>query len=341
MTSCKLYLTKRSNQIWYMGWIEDGRRRWRSTKCAIKSDALQFLKEFQDSGKKQAANITLLECFKLFSTEHGPSIRKSTLNSYEGAIKSFVGVCSDKFLSSYSASNIEQFKQVRINQGLSVNTVNIYLRSVMAVFSFAVKRELVPRNIFHMSQLIKIPKQPPAYLGKSEFQQLLEQTKNPLLKDIFTFAATTGMRAGELINLRWVNVDLERRQASIVNTEDFTTKSGNGRVVPLNETAYKVVMGREHLRRFSEYVFHKNGFRVQRCYLSHAFKKVVRKAKLPEALRFHSLRHTFGSWCAQSNVPIYTIQALMGHSSVQTTSIYAHLAESHLHSAVEKISIQD
>jgi len=339
MTHRKLYLTKRSNQIWYLGWIEDGRRRWGSTKCRNKSDAYLFLKEFQESDKKPIVNITLSECFKIFLEEHGPSLRVNTLESYGGAIKSFLDLCGDKYISSYSLSDIEQFKQVKTKEGVTPTTVNIYLRSVMAVFSFAVKRGLIEKGVFHVSQLIKIPKRPPAYLGKPEFRLLLEHTENPLLCEIFTFAASTGMRAGEIINLRWVNVDLERRQASIVNTDNFTTKSGKGRVVPLNETAYKIVMSREHLRRFSEYVFQKRGFRIQRNYLSHAFKKVIRKAKLSEDLRFHSLRHTFGSWCAQSNVPIYTIQALMGHSNVQTTTIYAHLAESHLHSAVEKIEI--
>jgi integrase len=339
MTHRKLYLTKRSNQIWYIGWIEDGRRRWRTTKCSNKSDALCFLKAFEQSTNRPTANLLLSECHELFLVEHGPSLRKNTLDSYASAMKAFLRICGDKHLTSYTQASVEQFKQQRTSEGATPTTVNIYLRSMMAIFSFALKRGLIEKTIFHISQSIKVPKRPPAYLGRKEFDALIEQTPSPLLREIFTFAATTGMRAGEIVNLKWTNVDLERRQASIVNSEDFTTKSGKGRVVPLNETAFKVLVGREAQRRFSDFAFHKRGFRIERNYLSHAFKKAVRKAGLSESLRFHSLRHTFGSWCAQSNVPIYTIQALMGHSNVQTTSIYAHLAESHLHSAVEKIAL--
>ena len=88
------------------------------------------------------------------------------------------------------------------------------------------------------------------------------------MRDLFRFAATTGLRAGELVNLRWQSVDFERRQISVVSSEGFTTKSGRSRtVVPLNETALEVIRSREHLQRFSPFVFHRNGQKLQRTLL--------------------------------------------------------------------------
>ncbi|MFN0158270.1 MAG: tyrosine-type recombinase/integrase [Bacteroidota bacterium] len=341
MTHRKLYLTKRSNQIWYLGWVEDGRRRWRSTKCTNKSDAHLFLREFQEADRKPRKNITLSECFQVFRETHGKEIRPSTLELCEWAVRAFLVVCKDKDLSAYSPSDIEHFKCKRLEAKSSITTINIYLRCVMSLFSFAVKKEMLAKSPLNMGLLLKSTKLPPAYISKDDFPKLLENTGSSLLREVFIFAASTGMRAGEIVNLKWMNVDMERRQVGVVSTETFLTKTGKSRVVPLNETAYGIVISRDQSRRLSEYVFHKGAYRIQRGYLSHSFKKVVRKAGLPEALRFHSLRHTFGSWCAQSNVPIYTIQALMGHSNVQTTAIYSHLAESHLHSAVDRISFEN
>ncbi len=61
MSSSRFYLTKRSNQIWYLGWIENGRRRWKSTKCRKKADALRYLREHQDVQAQPRAELNLLE----------------------------------------------------------------------------------------------------------------------------------------------------------------------------------------------------------------------------------------------------------------------------------------
>jgi integrase len=342
MSHQKFYITKRSNGFFYIGWREEnGRRCWKSTKCTRRFDALQFLGNFQR--KMEVEHVTsaiLLSRFfsDIFTPEHGTALRKTTMQTYQLAVRTFIATCGDRHIHTYTPDNVEEFKQKRLLAKATPAATNVYLRNLMAVFSFAVKKELLPKNIFHMSQLFKLPKQPPSYIQREDFSKLIEHTNKQLLKDVFTFAAATGLRSGEIQNLKWQNVDLPRRQISIVNSEEFTTKSGKSRVVPLNDTAITVLQTRQQ-RAVKEYIFHKNGFKLGRTYLSHSFKASIIRAGLPEHLRFHSLRHTFGSWCAQMNVPIYTIQALMGHADVQTTAIYAHLSESHLHDAVEKISL--
>jgi site-specific recombinase XerD len=88
-----------------------------------------------------------------------------------------------------------------------------------------------------------------------------------------------------------------------------------------------------------EYVFTLNGKKILDGWVSHAFKKAVRKAGVDSRLHFHSLRHTFATWLVQNGVGIYEVQKLLGHSSVAVTQVYAHLAPSELHGAVEKISV--
>jgi integrase/recombinase XerD len=72
-------------------------------------------------------------------------------------------------------------------------------------------------------------------------------------------------------------------------------------------------------------------------YITNKFKKCVIKANLNKKYHLHTLRHSFASWLALKEVPIFTIQQLLGHSSFNTTLQYAHLSSSGLHSVVNKL----
>jgi site-specific recombinase XerD len=82
-------------------------------------------------------------------------------------------------------------------------------------------------------------------------------------------------------------------------------------------------IGREGL---TEYVFcDKAGEMLRSDTISHQFKRALRQNKMPEALHFHSLRHSFASVLVQKGTPIYQVSKLLGHSSVKVTERYAHL----------------
>ena len=145
------------------------------------------------------------------------------------------------------------------------------------------------------------------------------------------------MRISELLNLKWSHIDFENNQIKVSNSDDFTTKTGKERVIPIHS---KIIELFSTMKRRNEYIFAKDGnFRYSRIYVSHRFKYYSRKAGLPENIKFHSTRHSFASLCVQSGVDIYSVQHLLGHSDVSTTQIYSHLTQSHLQSAMEKISL--
>jgi len=86
-------------------------------------------------------------------------------------------------------------------------------------------------------------------------------------------------------------------------------------------------------------VFVRKGQMLTKNYVSKVFKYYVRKAKLNDRLHFHSLRHSAGSLMVQAGVPIYAVQRILGHVSIATTQIYAHLQTENFHSEVNKIPI--
>ena len=186
---------------------------------------------------------------------------------------------------------------------------------------------------------MKIPERPPIHFSSEEFSKFLGNVAKPFLKDLFLFAALTGLRQGEMLALRWVDVDLERRLIYVVNSDTFFTKSGKSRIVPMSDAVLDMLTRKSVTQQFSQFVFHRDGSVLTQSYVDHKFKKYVRQSGLREELKFHSLRHTFATWLAKSGVSIYEIQKLLGHSDVKTTQIYSHLAASELHAAVNKILI--
>jgi integrase len=196
---------------------------------------------------------------------------------------------------------------------------------------------LLKDNPFLNSSQVKVAEQLPAYMTKDEFKELIKAVNEPVLKDVFLSAACTGLRLGEILNLKWKDVDLERKQIAIVNSETFKTKSGKCRIIPMNDLVYDMLFRRSYI--VNEFVFHKNGYQLQVSYVSHKFKKYINDLNFNDKIHFHSLRHTFATWLVQDGVSIYEVQKLLGHSSVKVTEVYSHLAANELHKAVNKISI--
>lgn len=330
--NCLYSLKKRSeNGIYYMGFRSDlNKLQWITTKCKRKSDAIQFVRNYnqKDSSPKTENQISLENLLCEFV--NCKTVRSSTQKVYSVSVRKFIDVIGNKLLSRYQTSDLEKFKKSLTN--VSDNSINVYLRSIISVFSFANKRKYIGDKIFSFSQIVKTTKQPPLFITQEEFTLLLEKINNNTLRDFYTVLANTGMRLSELINLKWNNVSLEKKQIAVVNDLDFQTKSGKSRIIPMNEMVFQIV---SNISRKGEFVFCKeNGYKFNLHYISHYFKRCIRKAKLNDKYHVHTLRHSFASWLVQKDVPIFTVQNLLGHASVNTTLIYSHLSTSALHNAV-------
>jgi len=170
-----------------------------------------------------------------------------------------------------------------------------------------------------------IPEQAPACLKVSNFQRLMNCIQEGWVKELVLFAVPTGMRKGEILNLKWSDVDLGRRILDIETSLLFKTKFGKRRTIPLNESALLVLKGRI-TRSASEYVFTLSDKALNSGCVTHMFKRNVRSSGLTaQRLQFHSPRHTFASWLVQGGASLYEVQGLLGHSSAKVTEIYNHL----------------
>jgi len=136
-------------------------------------------------------------------------------------------------------------------------------------------------------------------------------------------------------------VELEEQFVTVRNRDDFTTKSGDERGIPLRSDALEVARRRdeEHDGDSDDPVFtDRSGRPIKADRITKRFKTFVRKAGLDEQenLHFHSFRHTCGAWLASSGVPLRVIQAILGHSSIDVTEIYSHLQPGVMGEAMEE-----
>jgi len=154
---------------------------------------------------------------------------------------------------------------------------------------------------------------------KRNFSKLL----SVFLKPIVLTAIHTGCRRGEVLSLRWKDIDFKERRMLLE-----TTKNNERRVVPMNDTLYGVLKALPvHLG--SELVFPE----VEGRQLSLAFHRACKRAGLKD-FRFHDLRHSFASYLTMGGENLRTVQTLLGHKDLRMTMRYSHLSPEHLREAV-------
>ena len=269
------------------------------------------------------------EFLKLASSDH----REGTMKIYRAMFKKFIEMTKDISLDEITARHFDQFKSMRFSE-VRPTTANIDLRSLRFAFRTAVRWKYLPFDPFEGSKLIPIPQTEKPFIKQSDFPKLVTLISEPWLKDLVVFAAFTGLRREELATLPRTSYDAENNVVTIKSNSNFKTKNGKIRVIPLKPAAQYIIQ--THLaENKSEYVFYlDDGTQISGDYITHKFKKYVRLAGLGEEIHLHSLRHTFASWLVQNGTNIFEVQKLLGHGSISTTQVYAHLSMNELRSAV-------
>lgn len=345
-----LYLYRRTNGFYYIGQrLPDGKVKWTTTKCKDKPSALQYLRSFQPSSNRDRKDYKLSQFTTLVKDRLKGAVRDSTLTQYVYALTCLKDVVGDKYISSLTVGDMEEFKSVRV-ANTKPNSVNILLRGIKTTLNRAIEWELIDANPMMKVKLYKIPKLSPKFFTKEEFAHLLATVRGHAsrkvdkeqLIDLFTFAVNTGLRLSEITHLRWFGVDFPARQFTIANTWNFETKSGKQRTLPMTETVYQILQ-RQLARRYKDttYVFQKpGGYPYTKDYLTHKFTEFRKDAKLPRVFTFHSMRHTFISWSLMSGIDIFTVKEFAGHSDTHLIDlVYGHLTDRHKVAEINKLEL--
>lgn len=229
-----------------------------------------------------------------------------------------------------------QRDKLQTEEGMSPSTINRYLSALSKAFSNAVKEwHWLPDNPMNRVSKKAEPRGRVRFLDDEERARLLEACRRSDYKPLYLmvlFAMTTGMRRGELMGLRWQDIDLERRVAVLENT-----KNGDRRSVPLVPEVAGLLREHGKVRKLgNDQVFASDG-PSEVWLFDRAWYAALKAAKVKD-FRWHDLRHTAASYLAMSGATTAEIAAVLGHRTLQMVKRYAHLSDQHTGTVVERMT---
>ena len=241
--------------------------------------------------------------------------------------KNLLPAFGKKNLDEITTWDIERYKNRR-KQEVSPASVNRELACLKTIYNKAIHWKLVKENPVRGIKFFKENNRRLRFLAPDEARMLIESCL-PHLRTIVIVALNTGMRRGEIFNLKWGDVDLDRGQLTIRDS-----KNGESRTVELNQQVVETLSQLEG-RSKNLLVFpsrHGEPYNDIRA----SFYAACRKAGITD-FRFHDLRHTFASHLVMSGVDLTTVKELLGHKTLVMTLRYSHLSQGHKKRAVEVV----
>ncbi len=242
----------------------------------------------------------------------------------ETSLKNLISFFGGKYLHEIISLDIEKYRVKRLRV-VAPATVNRELACLKHMFNKAKEWGKASENPVLKVKLLKEENRRVRYLETEEIKALLDACSDHL-KPIVITALNTGMRKGEILSLKWPDVDLRQKIIYIYNS-----KSGKSRKVDINDWLVQTLIKvRKHPE--SPYVFcNKDG----KTYgdIRKSFDNAKRRAGIKD-FRFHDLRHTFASHLVMAGVDLKTVQELLGHQTYQMTLRYSHLSTDHRRRAV-------
>ena len=330
---------RKDSPIWYMSFCVNNRQYQRSTGTSNKQaaqtiyDAIKYkiaigkwIPEMQVEEKpKEYTFIELSEKYKAWAEGRQKAFKRWKSYLIAQLVKKF----GDLFLNDFSTEVIEQYQSEMLGKGNKPATVNRKIAVLAHMFTKAADWKMFDSAAIPKVKMLKEDNKRLRYLSKEECQALINACE-PHLKPIVITALNTGMRKGEILNLRWdANIDL--RHGFILLDK---TKNGERREIPINDTLRGVLQGITRRLDIS-YVFYDNSTGKPYGDVKRAFATACRRAGIKD-FHFHDLRHTFASHLVMAGVDLTTVKELLGHKTLTMTLRYAHLAPSHKVEAVKK-----
>ena len=357
-----IYRRKGESPHWHAQ-VYVGRKRYRfSCQTEDKSTAREYarqrveeLKARHDRGLVGLPEpVRMSEVFDRYEQEYAPRLRASSWSRAATVLKQaadwFVGgPLHDPQVGHVTSGDIQAFLEHKKADGVSARTVNLYRANLHRVFRLCVRPWLlIPSNPVAAVELLRCDIREPRLPTIDEYNKLCEALNDESMLHLFVILAwETGARSGELLQLEWSDVALERRLVTFANdpTRGRYTKGHRSRTIPLSEPA--VCALRDHAARFrllsplSPHVFKhlrrsrdaEPGQRIDRVY--RGFKSAAHRIGIP-TLRPHDLRHSFVTRKLAEGVPAQLVMRYVGHADLATTLRYTHLVPEHLRVVVEQ-----
>ena len=281
----------------------------------------------------------LRDFFNYLYIEKGLS--QNTVKSYKKDIDSFLSW-------SYELDNLNfiNFQEAEINNYISFlfesklksSSVNRKISSLKALYLYLIKKNII--NNSPVSEIVA-PKQEkylPISMSEDEVDKLLASPDLSIEievrdKAMIEMLYATGMRISELLNLKIIDMDINRCVVKVLG------KGSKERLIPFGESALEALNSYFAVRKnsTSKEVFLSNrGSKLSRVAFWKRIKISLSRANLKESISPHTLRHAFATHLLNRGADLRSVQLLLGHSDLSTTQIYTHIAKQRLGEVLKK-----
>jgi integrase len=331
----------RRGRFWWMTYTADGKQRFESTHETNRRRARQKLDirhaEIAQGNfnllKKRSPRLSDWSEKYLESVQHANTRRRYASSRMN--LISFFG--NEAQLSHISAGRIE-FKRARRSIGVKAATLNRDLRFLAQILKQAEQERYIARSPFQSAKffLNESKEQRKPHILSWEEQEKLLAVASPRLRVFTVLGVETGMRTGEMLGLRWKDIDVLN---DVIQVGRSKTPAGM-RAVPISAHCKTELLRWRNLvgPRFSEWVF--PSFDNRRHPLQRGGRKAwantLKKAGLP-FFPIYYLRHTFASRLTAAGVSPLTIAQMLGHSSTQIVPRYAQVIDQNRLDAMKKL----
>lgn len=348
--------------VYYEQFYVGNKRIRRSLGTSNKSEALKLSikrelerEDAETQGIESTGSLSPDDAWAQYAAKASRHKRERTLQQENSYWRQFWSHTPKKNLYAVSKDDVLQFQDwlrtstSRNGRPRSLHTVNDALRNIGVAISNMREMEIYSGpNYFsgkHVKR-IKTTKLKPKWLSKSDIATLLEaaEAHSPDMHMIYALGFYAGLRKGEMLGLRWSDIIWDRKDqdgnvVGCINIEPYDTLEGlpakhelktveSERVIPLASKLRDILSHYRPLSEASERLVLRPrkpfvAGKMYRWEFKRTFEEVAQC--LERNVTPHMLRHTFGSQAAMAGISIYKISKWMGHASVSTTEIYAHL----------------
>ena len=336
----RIYKDKKTG-IYHADYVVNGRRVRPSLHTTNSTVATQRAADKIHEQKAIKGDINPINLsFKDFTTRFLASIRKApkTMNTYKHAISLLEGFVPQgqntpiRKVSEITPHVLNSLLDSLVKANPTQNAgINRNIRALKAMMRWGEKEIPIPKQDWERVEKLKEKKGRLEFHSPEEIKELLAKMPNIYYRLIVLLGARAGLRRGEMALLKWQDVDFKNARIYVA-----PNKTENDRYVPISDDLKKELLSAKKLAK-NDFVIclGQEKARHSKDYLTAIYAKTTNK--MPFHCTVHKLRHTFASHLVQNGVDLYTVSKLLGHTKIEMTEIYAHLAPDTFSAAIKKL----
>ncbi len=359
----------------YIGKDENGKNKYKTVTHTKKSECQKRLDILiAENGKRKrnegckygdCVNPTVEEWNKIYIEDFCTGyLKPKTISGYKSMIKNYINpylgkyhlrdlsklICQQYIMDVYENGRINQKRASDIAQGLSSRTVKDIKIILHASLEKAVDEGIIDKNPTDKLNMPKDRVKGMTTLTKEQSNRLLEEAFNSGCFEFYYLELTTGLRLGEILALEWDDINFQnktllitkqvQRINGVLQTETPKTKNSVRAIAISSDCATALARLKMRQPKGTKLMFpspETGTYRDQNA-VTRKFKRMLRRAGLPQEIRFHDLRHTCATIALEEGVEIKALSSMLGHSDVAfTMNTYVHATKKIKTTAADKM----